>query len=237
MRVQHATFADLPNVYSTVVVIDVIRAFTTAAYAFAAGAREILPTETVAQALELAEHVPDSIVMGHAEGGLPPKGFDFGNSPSALIGQDFSDRRVVQRTGAGTKGLVACADTETLLAASFPCAGATVRYLKSLNIEEVTFLATGDHEAIHEDLACAKYMEALLSDSSADPGAFLYPVRQGLPLFLEEVEKAFGHLDNFEELNAEFNADLDCCFETDRFEFAMVVADRQGLMTLEAVVR
>jgi len=49
---------ELQGVSGVVVAVDVLRAFTTAAYAFAAGATSICLVSTVAEALELARSIP-----------------------------------------------------------------------------------------------------------------------------------------------------------------------------------
>ncbi len=82
-----------------VVIIDVIRAFTTAAYAFAAGIGEIELVATVEEAL-----ARPGFRMGEVGGKLIP-GFDHNNSPSQLAGKRLSGC-AVQRTGSGTQGAV-----------------------------------------------------------------------------------------------------------------------------------
>jgi len=64
-----------------VVVIDVIRAFTNAAFAFSRGAKEIYPVSTVEEAMKFKAELPNSLACGEI-GGIPPEGFDFGNSPT-----------------------------------------------------------------------------------------------------------------------------------------------------------
>ncbi len=64
----------------TVVVIDVIRAFTNAAFAFSKGAKEIYPVSTVEEALLFKVQNSEALACGEV-GGMPPEGFDFGNSP------------------------------------------------------------------------------------------------------------------------------------------------------------
>ena len=66
-----------------VVVVDVLRAFTTAAYAFAAGARRIWLTESVDQALAMKAARPDLLAMGE-DGGRRIAGFDHSNSPAEI---------------------------------------------------------------------------------------------------------------------------------------------------------
>src|SRR6266508_6970461 len=109
MHFERATLETCGAAIGAVVVIDVIRAFTTAAFAFAAGAREIVLTSAVEEALALRAHFPGALVMGEVDG-LPVEGFDFSNSPAELIGRDLGGRRMIQRTSAGTQGwCVACA--------------------------------------------------------------------------------------------------------------------------------
>ena len=71
---------DLDGVSGVVVAVDVLRAFTTAAYAFAAGAASIWLVGTVDEALTLGRALPGSLVMGEVHGRRPP-GFDLSNSP------------------------------------------------------------------------------------------------------------------------------------------------------------
>ncbi|MCI0521281.1 MAG: 2-phosphosulfolactate phosphatase, partial [Chloroflexi bacterium] len=85
MQIEFTPIERCHKAQGVAVVIDVLRAFTTAAFAFAAGAEEILLTDTVENALDLRRRFPGALVMGEV-GGLPPQGFDFGNSPATLSG-------------------------------------------------------------------------------------------------------------------------------------------------------
>ena len=153
-----------------VVVIDVIRAFTNAAFAFARGAREIYPVSTVEEALKFKAENPNSFACGEV-GGLPPEGFDFGNSPTQTNELDLNGKIIVQRTGAGTQGIVRCVNAATMLAASFVVANATVKYIQELTPISVTFVITGEYVPGHgdEDRACAKYLELLFDAQQPDP--------------------------------------------------------------------
>src|SRR4029077_20347120 len=64
----------------TVAVIDVFRAFTTAAVALANGASRIVMGRSVEEALALREAGIVQICMGEVRG-RAPDGLDFGNSP------------------------------------------------------------------------------------------------------------------------------------------------------------
>src|SRR5919199_4781682 len=111
-----------------VVVIDVLRAFTTAAYAFAAGATEVIPVSTVEQAFALRHRFPDALIAGEIKGIQVP-GFDLGNSPSEVMRTPMAGKRLIHRTSGGTQGLVHAVHAMPLLACSFVCAGATLHYI------------------------------------------------------------------------------------------------------------
>lgn len=51
------------NARGVVVVVDVLRAFSTSAYAFAAGARDITLVSTVEEAFDWQSKIPKSLIM------------------------------------------------------------------------------------------------------------------------------------------------------------------------------
>jgi 2-phosphosulfolactate phosphatase len=175
VNIQYATLETCATATDAVVVIDVIRAFTTAAFAFAAGAQEIIPVNTIQEALSLRERFPEALVMGADKDRFPPAGFDFGNSPAALIGHDLHGRRIIQYTTNGTRGIVRSAGAKTLLAGSFVCARATAEYIKHLAPTEVTLVMTG---AEGEDRDCAAYIAGLLGDEMPAVANLLEGLRQ-----------------------------------------------------------
>lgn len=122
MKINRATLADCSRIRGTVVVIDVLRAFTTAAYAFAAGAKEIILVSEIGEAFALKDDLRNVLLMGEADG-LPVRGFDYGNSPSALAGVDLAGVTLVQRTTAGTQGVVRTGQATRILATGLCTAG------------------------------------------------------------------------------------------------------------------
>ena len=119
-----------------------LRAFSTAAYALSRGEKEIYLVSGVEEALELKERTPNSKAMGEV-GGLPPEGFDFGNSPTRILEQDLTGITLIQRTGAGTQGAVRSKNADIMLAVSFVVAKATMEYVLRLKPDEITFVITG----------------------------------------------------------------------------------------------
>lgn len=64
----------------TAVVVDALRASATAAMLCDAGASSILAVREVEEARQAKQAMPDALLFGE-RGGLPPEGFDYGNSP------------------------------------------------------------------------------------------------------------------------------------------------------------
>src|SRR5258708_30548238 len=100
-----------------VAIIDVFRAFTTAAVALANGASRIIMVATVDEALALRGAGTGQVCMGEVSGRAPP-GFDFGNSPFEVSKVDLQGKTIIQRTSAGTQGIVAAANRAERLYAS-----------------------------------------------------------------------------------------------------------------------
>jgi 2-phosphosulfolactate phosphatase len=226
MQIERATNETCGVATGVVVAIDVIRAFTTAAFALAAGARDIVPVGTVEQALELRRRFPDALLMGEVKG-YPIEGFDFGNSPSALVGQNLAGRRMIQRTSAGTQGLVLSLKAEALFAGSLVCAAATARVIARSNPAAVTLVATGVFPGRDgdEDIACADYLAALLRGEPSDISALVRRVRESDSgqIFADPADLVFPA------------SDLDLCTDVDRFDFALQVERRDGLLVMDAV--
>ncbi|MCC6499313.1 MAG: 2-phosphosulfolactate phosphatase [Anaerolineales bacterium] len=209
-----------------VVVVDVLRAFSNAAYAFARGAKEIYPIANVDEALKFKSETPYSLAAGEV-GGLQPEGFDLGNSPTQTKDMDLSGKVIVQSTGAGTKGIVRSVKAETMLAASFVVASATTQFIRKLEPEVVTFVITGQYRPGHgdEDLACAEYLEALFNGQKPDPQPF--------------INRVFDSRDAIQHLDPNQTAfplsDLDLCTHIDAFDFAMLVSKENGRHVMRAI--
>jgi 2-phosphosulfolactate phosphatase len=200
------------------VIIDVFRAFTTAAYCVAAGAREIVLVASHGEALKMKAKDPSLFLTGEI-GGKPIPGFDVGNSPSKINGLRLDGRRVVQRTSSGTQGVVAAERADRIVLGSLFVAAATVRYLRSVG-GDVTLVAMGEQGATTgpEDELCALYLEALLTDT--DP-----PTIPPLIGFAAAVDWP----DWFPREDAVLALQLD------RFDFALPVVREDGLLIARPV--
>lgn len=168
-----------PIATDTVVVIDVLRSFTTAAVALARGARAIYPVEGIVEATALFGRLANAVSVGAVGGGDPVPGFDFGNSPSQLMSADLAGKNVVMTTAAGVRGLQRFRQARHLYATSLVCARATAAAIRQAGADEVCFVITGewvDRDG-DEDIACADYIESLLRSEPVNPEVFAERVR------------------------------------------------------------
>ncbi|WP_077800822.1 2-phosphosulfolactate phosphatase [Streptomyces sp. JHA26] len=208
--------ADTPAV---AVVVDVMRAFTVAAWAFARGAEKIVLAESLDEALSLKARHPDWVAL---KDGPPAPGFDTVNSPALLRSVDLGGRTVVQKTTAGTVGALAVKEASLVLCAGFVVAEATARLLRTRGSESVTFVVTGEDGRADEDLACAQYIARRTTEAGTDAAEFLR--RAGASRAAAELARGVrrgSHPD-----------DVALCLELDRFPFAMVATPEGPLMVL-----
>jgi len=156
----------------SVAIIDVFRAFTTAAVVLANGASKITMVGSVDEALALRDSGGGDVCMGEV-GGRMPAGFDFGNSPFEVSGVDFRGRSIIQRTSAGTQGIVAATGAERLYASALVTARATARALRSGGAGGITLVAMGNNatERADEDELCALHLRNLLEGRSGNAAA------------------------------------------------------------------
>ncbi|MFJ5137774.1 2-phosphosulfolactate phosphatase [Streptomyces sp. NPDC088707] len=211
--------AEISEAPSVAVVIDVMRAYTVAAWAFARGAEKIVLAESLDDALALKARHPDWVAL---KDGPPAPGFDAVNSPGLLRSADLAGRTVVQKTTAGTVGALAVRDASLVLCAGFVVAEATARTLRSHGCDDVTFVVTGEDGRAEEDLACAQYIARRAAGTVTDAAGFLH--RAGASRAATELKEGVregAHPD-----------DVALCLELDRFPFAMVATPEGGLMVL-----
>jgi len=223
MKFNYTSLETCHTASGVVLVIDVLRAFSNAAYAFSRGAKEIILVSTVEEALALKAEIPNSRAMGEV-GGLPPEGFDFGNSPTQILKEDLTGLSLIQRTGAGTQGAVRCVNADVMLASSFVVANATVTHVLKIAPPEITFIITGGYNN-EEDLACVEYFEALLKDQTPDTKSLIKRVY--------DSKDAEQHLD---PSHPEFpESDLDYCTRISTFDFAMPLTRKNNQLIMQAI--
>lgn len=206
-----------------VVVIDVLRAFTCAAFALGRGAESIVLVSTTDEAFAIQRARPDVLMMGEVGGRIIP-GFDFGNSPWDLVrsGDRLRGRTLVQRTGSGTQGVVSARNADAVYLGSLPVASATCRHLRAIGAETVTLLAMGSPSGSDgpEDVACRTFMDDVLAGRGPDRNRAIREVRESLG----------GQRALDPAIDWTVPGDLECATDVDRFAFAMPVTREGGLL-------
>lgn len=202
------TASDLANRWDVAVVIDVIRAFTTAPWILRQGASRLLlaPDPESAVAAQRAEF-PDAILV---KDGPPDPRFAFPNAPGRIAHEDLTGRIVIQATKNGTRGAYAVRGARQVLCASFANAAATARAVSDR--DEILLVPTeGD-----EDHALADYLiQTIQGQAAPQSGAFLDRVRSseaGVHCRTRGRDATYPgvHPD-----------DLDRCLEIDTFDYAL----------------
>lgn len=213
---------DAREAAGTVIVIDVFRAFTTAAIAFDQGATAITLVAEAEDALALHRSGVGDLLMGEVDGKRPP-GFDYGNSPYEITGVDLAGKSLVQSTRAGTVGVAAAfdaPDSVALYLGSFVAAAATVAAVLRDNPELVTIVAMGDQGVVRsdEDEHCALYLRNLLEGRQPDTDA------------LRRLILAGGATQKFfDQAQPQYHPqDVELALQFSKYPFAMRVSREQG---------
>ncbi len=213
MRIDILEYAEgARNARGLAVVIDVFRAFSVECYAFSQGAAGIIATGEIDRALELKQKYPDAVLIGerHAR---KLDGFDFGNSPGEIVSADFSGKRVIHTTHAGTRALVAAAHADDVITGSFVNAGAIVRYIRNASPDTVSLVCAGFEgcREAAEDTFCAHYIKDDLEGRN--------PTTAGLREKLKNAPSARRFFDPSD--TASPLSDLDMCLALNRFDFVI----------------
>lgn len=209
------------DIEGVAVVVDVLRAFSFAAYALAAGAERLILMDDLDDALRLARSIPGALA---GKDGAPAEGFDLFNSPGELLERDdLAGKVIVHRSTAGTVGAVAAKRAEHLFCCSFVVAGATADRVRALAPARVTFVITGDGGRSDDDLACAEYLRERIQGRLPDPRPFLRRVDVVGERLRECVARGYEgvHRD-----------DVDLCCQLDRFPFALRASTEGDMLVL-----
>jgi 2-phosphosulfolactate phosphatase len=204
------------------IVIDVFRAFSLAAHAFAAGVTRILPVADAEDAFRLKAQFPHALLIGERYA-RPLPGVDCGNSPTQLLEFDLRERTLIHTTHSGTQGLVNATQADEVVTGALVNAAAIVRYVQSRQPAVVTIVRMGQEARARciEDDVCAELLRARLQGSAADQRALIAALRtapSAAKFFDPECDWAPAR-------------DFDLCTQLDVFDFVLRL-DRNGPMPM-----
>ncbi len=150
------------------VVIDVFRFSNTALALLSRGARYLIPVQELDKAYRLKKEHPEYLLVGERKG-LPPPGFDLGNSPAEALFFDLTGKIAIVTTSAGTRGLLAASKAaDEVIIGSFANIKAVVNYINKREPRVITLVPMGFEgtEKAEEDELCAEYIRNVLEGNS-----------------------------------------------------------------------
>ena len=215
---------DASKAKGLVVVIDVVRAFTSACFAINQGAEKIIPVVDLRIAYKLKKENPSFILMGE-RGGLKQPGFDFGNSPAQIQNENFSNKTVIFTTTHGTQAILTAlkAKAKEIITGAFVNTDAVVNYIKKRKPQVVSLFSTDTSGKDNEDMMFAKYVRGCL---------------QNKPLGFEKIRnnlKKHPHAYRFlvKPMTKFAQRDFHLCLELNRFNFVLKAQkDKDNLLCL-----
>lgn len=236
-----ALIAPADVVDRVVVVIDVLRAATTVATALDAGARAVIPFETVDEtAIRAKAYARGEVQLAGERRMVKIDGFDLGNSPREYTPAAVRGRTILYSTTNGTAALAATHGARHCFFAAFVNVMATAAAVRTA-VEvsgDVTILCAGHERRVaFEDVVCAGRLVRLIA---ADREAV---VKGDGARIAEITERPFhggvgtvaleaAHAKSL--IAAGFAPDVEDCLTLDRYDRAVRYHDRQ--LHLEPVV-
>ena len=156
------------------VIVDVLRASSSIVTLLERGCSSVVAAPTIERARQLHAGLPGHLLCGE-EHGLPPHGFDYGNSPSEFSRLDLSGRSAILATANGTRVLAAvAADSPAVLVGALlnrtavASAAVDIARRRGLGVAVVASAAHGGGSFVLEDaLGAGAIADAALSQDPA----------------------------------------------------------------------
>lgn len=218
------------------VVVDALRASATVAALVAAGADDICVVREVEDAFAMRERWPDALLFGE-RGGVPPLGFDYGNSPREAV--HACGRRVIFTTTTGAGRMLQAWGAERVLMGSVVNCMAVVQHLERCAAENVVLIPAGlmddpDFDA-QEDWTAAVYLASQLLAGRVYSGHVVWGEGQAYyEHYINRIEteglgSLFENAPHAAKLRAVgMSEDIPLCAEVDRYASLAIASGTLG---------
>ncbi len=214
------------NARGLAVIIDVFRAFTVEAYAYAHGIGQIYAVGDINRAYELGREMPGALLVGERNG-VMCEGFDCGNTPSELVKLSLTGKTMIHTTSAGTQGIANAKNADEVLTGSLTNARAIARYILAKNPEHVSLVCMGwnANEETAEDTLCAEYIRALLLGEDSDISVEMADLARttGAKFFDPAQQAVFPQ------------GDFACCVNLNAFDFVLRAHPENDYFRMERI--
>jgi 2-phosphosulfolactate phosphatase len=169
-EIRRISATDLREV--TAVVFDVLRATSSIITGLASGAEAIIPVRSVDEARDRKLKDPDLLLAGE-RGGLPPEGFDLGNSPEEF--EKLNGRRVVMTTTNGTAAIESVRSASKVLIGALLNIDALANYLFTHPPKKLLLVCagTGEEFSLEDAIAAGALVVRLADDQRLSDSAII----------------------------------------------------------------
>jgi 2-phosphosulfolactate phosphatase len=210
------------------VVVDVLRASSSLVMLLEQGVEGVLLAASIPEARRLAREHPQYLLCGE-RGGLPPSGFQYGNSPVEFAGLDLTGQRAILCTSNGTRALARAATAPLVLVGALLNASAVARAAAKAGAERglgVAVVCSGDEGgtafSLEDALGAGAIVDAILGlgreaprpelSDAALAALTIYRAHQGQE---QAALRASSHARDLEALG--LGEDLSFCARRDAF--------------------
>ena len=231
---------------SLVIVVDVLRASSSIVTLLERNAARVVAAPGIDEARSLKTRRADHLLCGE-RGGLPPEGFDYGNSPAEFARADLAGRGVILATSNGTRIMAALADAPVVLVGCMlnrkACARTAVELAgeRELEISVVCSAAYGGSKFVLEDaLGAGAIVDAAMAvDPSLECGDAGQFARDAFVTAARDLTGAVASTRHARDLvEAGFGEDVAYCARLDVSEVVPVVEHGQdGVMVVRPAGR
>ncbi len=205
-------------------VIDILRATSSTAAILESGCKSIMIAENKKKAFALKNIFGNYLLCGE-ENGLPPEGFDYGNSPYEFSNLDLSDKKIILMTTNGTVSFFKLLHAKIVFALSLLNMTAVLKKMAELAIKnnmDILLLCSGKRGvAVYDDTFGAgvaiKKLSDILEDNCtlSDSAYIVSDMIKNNPEVTEAFKKSLSGKD---VLRAGQNDDFDFCTKTDIYK-------------------
>jgi len=227
--------SDLELKDRNVVVIDVLRTSTTMITGLANGAKEIIATESIANAGIIGRNSRDTALLCGEKNAKPIEGFNLGNSVKEYSEESVKGKSLIFSSTNGTPALVKSKFAHRCIVAGFVNITRVVDYIHSLETDFIILCAGKSGEFSLEDTVCAGMLinmlakkggknQYVLSDSALGSSKLYSTYKRDLLHMLMESEH--GRF----LISLGFEDDLKACANVDVYNILPV--QRQGVIKL-----
>ncbi len=217
-----------------VVVIDVLRAATTVAAALEAGARGVIPFDTVDETASRAKaYARGEVQLAGERRMVKIDGFDLGNSPAEYTPASVEGRTILYTTTNGTMALAATHGARSCYFAAFVNVAATVAAVRSSTEGggDVTIICAGHERRVAlEDVVCAgRLVRGIASGregvTRGDGARVAEMAERPFQGGVASVALEAGHAKSL--IAAGFGGDVERCLTLDLYDRAVRYHERQ----------